>query len=201
LVAHIEVRGPLTQDLVVLDGQRLSVGKGSDADIPILSDSAVSRVHLVLERIGSTWFLRDMASRNGTYVNGDRLFGERPLRHGDEVRVGRTRLIYHDRRAARDPETDTIAGPPTLTAREHDALVELCRPLLQGHAFTQPASVREIAAAMVVTGAAVKQHLGHLYDKFGIEERAGDSRRVRLANEALSSGAVTIADIRSPSGP
>jgi hypothetical protein len=53
--------------------------------------------------------------------------------------------------------------PPELTRREHDVLVALCRPALDGELFTEPASVREIAAALVVTEAAVKQHLGNLW--------------------------------------
>ena len=55
------------------------------------------------------------------------------------------------------------------------------------------ASVREIAAALVVTEAAVKQHLLHLYDKFEIAE-TGERRRVRLAREAIRRRAVVLFD-------
>ncbi|HET7830853.1 MAG TPA: hypothetical protein VFL03_14925 [Candidatus Limnocylindrales bacterium] len=50
-----------------------------------------------------------------------------------------------------------------------------------------PASVREIAAELVVTEAAVKQHLLNLYDKFGVEEGV-ESRRIRLARAAVVQG-------------
>ena len=64
-------------------------------------------------------------------------------------------------------------------------LVALCRPALDGDLFTEPASVREIAAALVVTDAAVKQHLGNLYYKFGIgrdrRAAAGDAGQGRLS--------------------
>ena len=194
-MATLEVWGPLKHDVVVLDGARFSVGKSSEAELVITSDPAVSRLHLVLERIGPSWFVRDLAAWNGTFVNGERLLGERPLRDGDEVLVGRTRLIYRDKVGAQEPPTDTLQDAPRLTLREHDILVELCRPLLLGNAFTQPASVHDMAAALVVSTAAIKQHLGRLYDKFDIPEQAGETRRVRLANEALSRGAVAIADI------
>ena len=46
-----------------------------------------------------------------------------------------------------------------------------------------------------MSDAAVKQHLANLYDKFGVVE--GDRRRSRLANAALDSAAVTVADIRA----
>lgn len=61
-------------------------------------------------------------------------------------------------------------------------------------AFTEPASTRRIAQALVVSDAAVKQHLLRLYDKFGIYE-AGGRRRVTLANEAVRRGAVSVADL------
>ena len=60
--------------------------------------------------------------------------------------------------------------------------------------FPEPVSVRQMASELFVTEAAVKQHLLNLYDKFSIPTE-GD-RRVRLANEALRRGAVTIAQLR-----
>ena len=47
-------------------------------------------------------------------------------------------------------------------------LVALCRPLLARDLFTEPASTRAIADELVITQAAVKQHLANLYDKFGV---------------------------------
>jgi hypothetical protein len=83
-----------------------------------------------------------------------------------------------------------------LTRRERDVLLALCRPVLDGDVFTEPASVREIAAALVVTEAAVKQHLLHLYDKFGIDD-PGTRRRLLLAREAMRRGAVTLGDVEA----
>ena len=67
-------------------------------------------------------------------------------------------------------------------------LTALCRPALSQEAFVAPATAREIAAELVVTEAAVKQHLLRLYAKFGIPEGLG--RRSRLANEVISAGIV-----------
>jgi tetratricopeptide (TPR) repeat protein len=78
---------------------------------------------------------------------------------------------------------------PELTRRERDVLAALCRPVLSNDVFAEPATVREIAQALVVTDAAVKQHLLHLYDKFGIDASVR-RRRVSLAREALRRGAV-----------
>ena len=81
---------------------------------------------------------------------------------------------------------------PELTRRERDVLAALCRPLLSEEVFAEPASVRQIAQAFVVTDAAVKQHLINLYDKFGIDATGG-RRRVTLAKEAIRRGAVDFA--------
>ena len=71
--------------------------------------------------------------------------------------------------------------------------------LLDRDMFTEPASTREIADGLVITPAAVKQHLANLYDKFGVP--AGDQhRRARLANEALRRGAVSLIALRQGEG-
>ena len=88
--------------------------------------------------------------------------------------------------------------PPELTRREHDVLVALCRPALEGDLFTEPASVRQIAEALVVTDAAVKQHLGNLYYKFEIGE-TGERRRVTLAKEAFRRGAISADELGAES--
>jgi hypothetical protein len=195
-VPYLEVWGPLGRDVVELEGGRVSVGLSSDCDVTLASDRAVSRVHLMIELVGGAWCMTDLGSRNGTFVNGERLFGTRPLRTDDEVVLGRSRLIFKDRPGVVDTSTDVIAPPPDLTTRERDVLTELCRPLLLGDVFVQPATVHEIAQALFVVDTAVKQHLARLYDKFGIDEEGSVPRRVRLANAAIQSGAITLAELR-----
>ena len=77
---------------------------------------------------------------------------------------------------------------PDLTRRECEVLSALCRPALLQDAFVAPATAKDIADELVVTEAAVKQHLLRLYVKFKIPE--GVNRRARLANEVISSGVV-----------
>jgi pSer/pThr/pTyr-binding forkhead associated (FHA) protein len=175
----------------------MTVGTLESNDIVVDADG-VSRVHAVLERFGDSWCVRDLGSRNGTFVNGGRIIGEHALHSGDEIVLGRLRLVFHGQ--ARGQETAAIAQPPSLTQREHDVLVALCRPLLTGDAFTEPASTRAIAAELVVSEAAVKQHLSRLYVKFDVDDQ-GERRRVRLANAAVARGAVKLGDLRPKSDP
>ena len=201
-MALLEVWRLHGREVVTLEGDRLSIGKNPENDLAITEDDAVSRAHAVLERIsGSRWAIRDVGSTNGTLVNGERIFGEKQLRDDDEIILGRTRLHFCDRRTVDEASTARTGARPRLTPTEKDVLVELCRPLLSGSAFTQPATVREIAQRRFVTEAAVKQHLGHLYDKFGLVDDDGQPRRVRLANAALESGAVTLSDLKDDKAP
>ncbi len=196
---HLEVWRPSGSSLVPLDADRVAIGRGADNAVVIDGDPAVSRLHAVVERFGAGWVLRDLGSRNGTIVNGVQLAGDRPLVTGDEIKVGSTRLVFRGEQPADSDRTVslTVNEIPYLTRREREVLVALCRPILVGHgAFREPASVKQLAAELFVTEAAIKQHMANLYDKFALNT-ADERRRVRLANEAIARNAVTTADLRS----
>src|SRR5688572_2718657 len=178
-----------------LEAERTTVGKAAENDVALDRDPTASHLHAVLERFPAGWCVTDLGSSNGTWVNGERIWSARALRHGDEIRVGQTRLIFRDPLAAGGSVTEAEVAPPALTARERDVLVALCRPLLARDMFTEPASTRAIADELVITQAAVKQHLANLYDKFGIAPAAAH-RRAALANEALRRGAVSLTELR-----
>jgi hypothetical protein len=182
--------------IVTLAVPTYTIGSDPESDIS-LDDRTVSSVHAVLERVGTTWLVRDLGSRNGTLLMGERLTGQRRLRHGDEIQVGHVRLVFLDSAEAARPRTEAIQGPPEhITRTEKRVLVELCRPVLSHNAFQPPASVREIAARLYIGKNAVQFHLGNLYDKFGIAAD-GTDRRVFLANDAMRRGAVTRTDLLS----
>src|SRR5260370_40059763 len=76
---------------------------------------------------------------------------------------------------------------PELPRREVDVVAALCKPALCDDAFVAPATARDIAADLVVTEAAIKQHLLRLYQKLHIAE--GPNRRVRGAHTGVGAGA------------
>jgi len=179
----------------------VTVGKASTNLVSLNHDSTVSRVHAVLENLGFAWSIRDVGSRNGTYLNGEKISAERVLRSGDELRVGKSRLVFWEIKEADETtagEATVSVAPaqpaPRLTRREVEVLVVLCRPLVSDDPFPEAVSVRQMAQELFVTEAAVKQHLQNLYDKFAIPPEG--ERRVRLANEAIRRGAVTLAMLR-----
>jgi len=190
---------PAGVQLVVLDKPAYTIGRAPGNDIALPDDRMVSAHHAVLQSLDPGWCVQDLGSRNGTFVRGERLLGVHALHHGDDIGVGRSRLVFRDSEQVRLSQTHGASPPPELTRRERDVLRALCRPLFDGQMFREPASLRAIAAALCVTEAAVQQHLLRLYDKFGIG--AGHpSRRLALANEAIGRGAITLADLGEASG-
>ena len=86
--------------LVLPDGRRLELGArvvriGRLGDCQVqLDDPNVSRYHAEIRPAGEGYVVADLGSTNGTKVNGVEVT-ERPLRDGDEVVVGATRLLFH----------------------------------------------------------------------------------------------------------
>jgi len=166
-----------------------TVGRGGGVDIA-LDDPTVSRLHAELVRRGEHVYVSDLGlSTNGTRVNG-RPVGRRLLNDGDVLSFGSCRARITGLVADATEETREMRrmSAPDLTRRECEVLTALCRPALQQDAFVAPATARDIADELVVTEAAVKQHLLRLYVKFRIPE--GVNRRTRLANEVISAGVV-----------
>ena len=172
-----------------LTGEVTTVGRGRGVDID-LEDPSVSRLHAELVRRGEHVYVSDLGlSVNGTRVNG-RPVGKRVLNDGDVLSFGTCRARVNGLPAELSDDTVELrrVSAPDLTRRECEVLTSLCRPALQQDAFVAPATAKDIADELVVTEAAVKQHLLRLYVKFRIPE--GVNRRTRLANEVISSGVV-----------
>jgi len=166
-----------------------TVGRGQCVDI-CLDDPSVSKLHAEIVRRGPYAYVSDLGlSRHGTRVNG-KVVAQRLLENGDVISFGVQRcrvggLPAEDTAPESDPRRSET---PELTRRELDVVAALCKPALSEEAFVAPSTARDIAADLVVTEAAVKQHLLRLYQKLRIAE--GPNRRVRLANEVVARGLV-----------
>lgn len=84
--------GPQAGQRFVLDAPLTKLGRHPDSEIS-LDDISVSRRHAEIERQSTEYVLRDVGSMNGTYVNQKRVDGV-VLQQGDEILVGRFRLIF-----------------------------------------------------------------------------------------------------------
>jgi pSer/pThr/pTyr-binding forkhead associated (FHA) protein len=88
-------RGPSAGSRFLLDRDQVTAGRHPDSDI-FLDDVTVSRRHAVFRRTSDGYLVADVGSLNGTYVNRDRI-DEVLLTGGDEVQIGKYRLVYFAR--------------------------------------------------------------------------------------------------------
>ena len=85
------------------------IGRSSEA-LP-LNDQTISRRHAELTPDEGSWYIRDLQSSNGTYVNGNIVTGKLVLRPGDQIRTGTTLLMFGD-------EPERKAAPVRLAGRD-----------------------------------------------------------------------------------
>ncbi|MFQ5655235.1 MAG: FHA domain-containing protein, partial [Planctomycetota bacterium] len=130
--------------IFALEAEKMVIGRESD-QIAVL-DQGVSRNHAEVFRIGELYFIRDLKSRNGTFVNDSRIEDPELLRAGDRVHLGNTVLAFedqfprpHDSRVIHlQDTTDTPAS--TLSFRlpvKDESSAEPAPPDAQEHARLQ----------------------------------------------------------------
>jgi hypothetical protein len=187
--------------VVGLDGRRRSytIGRRSEADIPLPWDREASRLHAQLDRLAGEWTVCDDGlSQNGTFVNEMRLVGRRRLNDGDLVRVGKTTLTY------RNPALGTggltllpgeLSAATALSEQQHQVLRELCRPLAREGAGIHPASDDVIASALAIPEEVVANEIAGLCGAFGIDDVPMEEARAEIAMAALGSGLVSFEDL------
>jgi len=101
----------------------LRIGRLPDNEIALTWDGEVSRRHAHVESSEQGWTLVDDASRNGSYVNGERIAGQRALRDGDVLRFGDTVVLF------RSPVPAQPGAPGALAS---DQLTHVPRSTRQG---------------------------------------------------------------------
>ncbi|MBI3681419.1 MAG: SpoIIE family protein phosphatase [Acidobacteria bacterium] len=82
-----------------LEDKQIILGRGATCELPFPEDAGLSRQHLVIEPDGGDWIVRDMGSKNGTLVNGDRILGRHVLKIGDRIIASRVTLVFGQQEA------------------------------------------------------------------------------------------------------
>jgi len=172
----------------------LWVGRGGSADVRLEWDEEVSGLHAQIEVVRDECTLVDDGlSRNGSFVNEERVHGRRHLRDGDSLRFGRTVVTY--RRPGEDaPEATAVASEMPAAAvspAQRKVLLALCRPYKDGDSFATPATNQQIGEELHLSVDAVKTHMRALFEKLGVGDIPQNQKRVALVERPLQSGVVS----------
>jgi len=189
------------QQILTLAGETLWIGRRESVGLSLPWDDQVSGVHAELEPTAGEWtVVDDGLSRNGSYVNGERVTGRRRLRDRDMLRFGRTVMLYRaPAEAGGAPAGSTVLAGDVMVAAhlsetQRKVLVALCRPFKDGAVHATPATNQQIADELFLSVQAVKAHLRALFEKFGVEDLAQNSKRAALVHRALQSGLISARD-------
>jgi hypothetical protein len=180
------------------DRARVTIGRREQSDVPLSWDPEVSRAHALLESVGEEWTLVDDGlSRNGSFVNGNRVHGRQRLHDRDRMCFGHTHVVYHQPATDRGSES-TARAPESpssmhLSEMQRKVLVSLCRPVFDTSSAT-PATNPQIAAEVFLSVDAVKAHLRILFDRFGLGDLPQNEKRGRLVTIVLRSGVLAPHD-------
>ncbi len=109
-----------------LSGQPVIVGRCGQAQISI-RDEGLSRRHFLIARDGQDYILKDLNSRNGTWVDGHRVFAER-LRHYDHILAGHTRFLFVEPGAPSTNAGQSLSGPQSTVVIPGDSESTLNSP-------------------------------------------------------------------------
>jgi hypothetical protein len=167
-----------------IDRPVIRVGRVAEMDI-VIDNVSVSRRQAEIERGGNGWVVRDIGSSNGTFVNGERLSGDRPLLPGDEIAIGKYSLFFE--RVLADDAGPGIAAPAARPAPAgHDAPGRSDATM-----FLRPEEVDQLRKS----GAQKRQ--AHV-----LWEAAGKRGTHYLASEAAAAlvGTDELCDLRVPRG-
>lgn len=174
----------------------LWVGRSESADVRLHWDEEVSSLHAQIEVVRDECTLVDDGlSRNGSFVNEERVHGRRHLRDRDAIRFGRTAVQYRRPGAGGGSEETVIAteapAAATISPAQRKVLLALCRPYKDGGNFATPATNQEIGAELHLSVDAVKTHMRALFEKLGVGDLPQNQKRVALAERALQTGVIS----------
>jgi pSer/pThr/pTyr-binding forkhead associated (FHA) protein len=180
------------------DAAQASVGRRPPSDLLLGWDDQVSRLHARFERVADGWEVSDDGlSRNGTFLNGERVSARRRLTDGDTLRFGTTTVTF------RSPQPEQAAMAPaapdaaavSLSSSQRRVLTSLCRSYAPGSGFASPASDQQIAEELFLSVVAVRTHIRVLCAKLGVEQLPVNETRVRLVERAFSAGLISESDL------
>jgi type II secretory ATPase GspE/PulE/Tfp pilus assembly ATPase PilB-like protein len=116
----LEVKSPRGVERLELEsGVAISVGRSRENSLTSETDDSMSRQHCLFEPAAAGWAVRDLGSRNGTKVNGQRISTPTSLANGDVVKAGRLEIRYMDPVVAQ-PKAHVAHSAPDFVRRAEE---------------------------------------------------------------------------------
>jgi hypothetical protein len=109
-------RGPQPNQVYELNRDIMTLGRDASNEISI-NDPEVSRHHCRFTRVSGSYTLEDLGSTNGSFVNGQRLIGARPLASGDTIGLGETVTLVYEAVGL------SMGGPPPYAAAKQATMI------------------------------------------------------------------------------
>jgi len=153
---------------IPVEKSEILIGRSTECDL-ILQAPSISRKHSVLRLFGEHIYLKDLMSKNGTYLNGVRISEEQELRDCDIIRLGELEfrlqeLNDNDDRTVIDSgerREKNFGKEFGLSGREEEVLYLLLKGL----------SVKEIGRRLFISQGTAKNHVLSIYNKTSCHSR------------------------------
>lgn len=109
---NIKLHDTIIKTFAIKEGQTISIGRGQECDI-IIDNTAISRQHLALCQKSGIYFVSDLGSRNGSFVDGKKITTDEPVSGQETITFGKFTLTPADpmgpaHRVAASVATDTL---------------------------------------------------------------------------------------------
>jgi phosphoserine phosphatase RsbU/P len=93
-----------------VDGERIVVGRNADCGV-VLNEPEVSREHAVIRKIQGKFYIEDLKSRNGTYVNSKEVKARTLLKDKDKIKICDNLLAFYEQEVTEDEDEQAEADP------------------------------------------------------------------------------------------
>jgi hypothetical protein len=87
---------------MLISKEKTTIGRAEGSDIALFGDSSVEKTHASIILDGGRYFLEDLQTPGGSFVNDQKVVGRAPLTAGDLIRVGKSVLRFHERAKRKD---------------------------------------------------------------------------------------------------
>jgi len=99
--------------VIAIDRAVILVGRSADCDVVITASQKISRRHCCLVQVDNSYYLRDLGSMNGIWLNGERVNREALMTLGDKITIGDVEFLFHpNARIEKKAQTAAANGSP-----------------------------------------------------------------------------------------